>query len=72
MMVRRVTRAHDEQDLAILAAFRAGVAGPEIARQMGCTPGRVFALRSRVRDDDLRYSGEPRAQVRAAYERAGS
>jgi hypothetical protein len=72
--VRRVRadRASDERILQWLRLRVRGFSPVQIGRHMGVNPGQVIMATKRIRDADIRESGEAEAAVRAAYPWAGT
>jgi hypothetical protein len=60
-------REDDELLLKRIALRCAGTSATEIARQTGGFPQSIYNLTNRVREADLRESGERRAVVLTAY-----
>jgi hypothetical protein len=66
--VRDTPRSSDDQVLDMLAMRQAGWSWPQIAKAHGSDKYQATQkLCANVLQDDLKYSGEPEARVRAGY-----
>lgn len=68
-MARQATRRTDEQIVAMLDQHRRGLPLADAEARLGMTKGTASVMLGRVLRDDLKHSGEPEDQVRAAYAR---
>lgn len=67
MASRFPTREQDEIALWLVRARAAGMSAGEAGRRLGIASAKVRTITNRILTDDLRLSGEDRAEVASAY-----